>query len=167
MRVTNDGVVVSDLIAAVKAAIKQANVSAMDAERDLRVAAVQLVLNTVATRGAGGGVDFKVPFIGMPLKAGSKVGRQRTHTIDVTLTPGKLARFEIRDVDVQEALVEAIATIRGVIAAAADGDDPFELKAGSVELAFAITREGSVSFGVDGEMTDEITQTLCLELERV
>jgi hypothetical protein len=162
--VTDDGTAVDDLLAAVKAAIKQANISATDADRDLTVAQVRVTLNTVATRTAGGGVDFRVPFIGMKLKFGAKVTHQNTHTIDVTLIPGRLPQFEVRDTEVEQALVEAITTVRRIMAAGAHGDDPFDLQTGTIDLQFAVTRNGTVTFGVDADLTDEVTQTLHLEI---
>ena len=87
MRVTDDGVPVQDLVAAIKEAIKTANVSSTDADRDLRVGSVRLVLHTIATRSSGGSISFTVPFIGTEFKLGGKVTRQDTHEVEINLVP--------------------------------------------------------------------------------
>ena len=87
MKVTEDGVPVQDVIAAVKLAIKEANISATDEGRDLQVASVKLTLHALATRTIGGGLSFTVPFIGMPVRLGTKVTKSDTHEIEVNLTP--------------------------------------------------------------------------------
>ena len=70
MNVTEDGVPVPDLIAAVKRVIKTANVSATDQGRDLQVGSVSLILHAIATRSSGGGLNFYIPFIGMEVQFG-------------------------------------------------------------------------------------------------
>jgi len=87
MRVTDEGVPVRELIEAVKQAIKTANVSSTDLDRDLRVGSVQLALNVVAVRSLGGGLDFCVPFLGMSVKLGGKVTHHDTHRIEIGLVP--------------------------------------------------------------------------------
>jgi len=67
----------------------------------------------------------------------------------------------------EEALVNAITTIRDVMTEAAEGDDPWILWTGTVDLCFAITQTGTISLGVDGELASELTQTLRLELAPV
>lgn len=165
MRVTETGVPVGGLIDAVKAAVKEAGISATDSERALRVTSIQLVLHAVATMTAGAKLEFKIPFIGMEIKLGKAITRKDTHTIDITLVPPDLAsEHEIRGGDVDDVLVEAIETVTAVMAYAAGGDDPFLLKESTVELVFAITDTGSISLGVDGETSDEITHTLKITL---
>jgi hypothetical protein len=164
MDVTETGVAVSDVIDAVKNAVKLAGISAADPGRDLRVASMQLTLNTVATVTAGGGLDFRVPFVGMKLSIGTAVTRRDTHTVDMTLVPPDL-RHAVRDSAVETVLLEAIQTIRAAVARGAGGDDPFVLKAGTVELRFAITRDGSVTLGFNGEFSSEVAHTLRLSVE--
>jgi hypothetical protein len=72
VKVTEDGVPVQDVIAAVKLGIKGANVSATEEGRDLRVNSVKLILHALATRTIGGRLSFTVPFIGMPVRLGPK-----------------------------------------------------------------------------------------------
>jgi len=164
MKVTAEGVPVQDVIAAVKLAIKEANVSATDDGRDLRVGSVQLVLHVLATRALGGGLSFTVPFIGMPVRLGAKVTKSDTHEIEINLVPPGLEQEEIREAALDRVLVEAIETVRAVVASTAEGDDPFGLKDAKIILSFAVTAEGEISIGVDGSMSDEVTNTLVLSL---
>jgi hypothetical protein len=89
VKVTDQGVPVDTLIGVVKDSIKQAGVSRTSETRDMEVASVKLILDVVASKTAGGGLDFCVPFIGMKLRAGTKVTKKDTHTIDITLVPPK------------------------------------------------------------------------------
>ena len=59
-----NGVPVGDVVAAIKHAIKLANISVTDPGRDLAVTSVYLKLNTVATLTACGSLDFRVPSSG-------------------------------------------------------------------------------------------------------
>jgi hypothetical protein len=165
VKVTEDGVPVQDVIAAVKLAIKEANVSATDEERDLRVQSVKLVLHALATRTVGGGLNFTVPFIGMPVRLGTKVTKSDTHEIEINLIPpDQEAEHEVREASLDRALVDAIETVRTVVASTGDGDDPFALNDAKITLSFAITADGDISIGIDGNMTDEVTNTLVLAL---
>lgn len=47
---------------------------------------------------------------------------------------------------------------------ATDGDDPFVLNDAKIILSFAVTAEGDISIGIDGSMSDEVTQSLVLAL---
>jgi hypothetical protein len=164
VKVTSDGVSVDALISVIKDSIKQAGVSRTSQASDLQVASVQLILEVVASATAGGGLDLRLPFIGMKLRMGAKVTKKNTHTIDISLVPPQ--ERDARQVrgDVEEVLVNAIATIRDVMTRAAEGDDPWLLSAGTISISFAITKEGTVSLGVDGELTNELTHTLRLGL---
>jgi Trypsin-co-occurring domain 2 len=165
VKVTADGVPVQDVIAAVKLAIKEANVSATDEGRDLRVGSVNLVLHALATRSVGGGLSFTVPFIGMPVRFGAKVTRSDTHEIEINLAPpAQEPGEEVREASLDLVLVDSIETIRAVLAAAADGDDPFILNDAKITLSFAVTAEGEISIGMDGSMSDEVTHSLVLAL---
>jgi len=79
MEVSENGAAVDDVIGAVKDAIKIAGISSSNDNRDLRVTSVRLLLNTVASRTAGGGVDFRIPFLGMTLKIGGSLTTRDTH----------------------------------------------------------------------------------------
>jgi hypothetical protein len=165
MKVTDEGVPVDTLISVVKDSIKRAGVSRTSQTQDLRVASVQLILEVVAGKTAGGGLDFRVPFIGMKLSLGAKVTKKDTHTIDITLVPPKeRVTRQVRGGDVEDVLVNAIATIRDVMTRASEGDDPWVLSASTIDISFAITQAGTISLGVDGELSDEVTQILRLGL---
>jgi hypothetical protein len=165
MHVTEDGIPIEELIDTIKQAIKTASVSSTDLDRDLRVSSVQLILNAVAIRSLGGGLDFRIPFIGMQVKLGSKITKQDTHAIDISLMPPDLkGRPELRDSDIESVFVNAINTIRTAVASAATGDDPFILTQSSVNISFAVTAEGTISLGVDGDLSNELTHTLTLGL---
>ena len=168
MKVTDQGVPVDTLIGVIKDSIKQAGVSRTSETRDMEVASVKLILDVVASKTAGGGVDFCVPFIGMKLRAGTKVTKKDTHTIDITLVPPKdQGTRQVRGGEVQDVLVNAISTIRDVMTKAAEGDDPWLLSAGTIDLSFAVTQTGTISLGVDGELASEVTHTLRLGLAPV
>jgi len=47
---------------------------------------------------------------------------------------------------------------------AAGGRDPWVLSAGTVAISFGVTKEGVISVGVEGELTNEATNTLRLKL---
>ena len=165
MNVTENGVPVPDVIAAVKRAIKTANVSARDQERDLRVSSVRLVLHTIAVRSSGGGLNFHVPFIGMEVQLGGKLTMRDTHEIEINLTPPTEARrAEIRDSALDDVLVEAIETVRSAVASSATGDDPFVLNDSTIAISFAVTAEGYISIGVNGSLSRELTHSLNLVL---
>ena len=168
MKVTDQGVPVDTLIGVVKDSIKQAGVSRTSETRDMEVASVKLILDVVASKTAGGGLDLCVPFIGMKLRAGTKVTKKDTHTIDITLVPPKdQGTRQVRGGEVQDVLVNAISTIRDVMTKAAEGDDPWLLSAGTIDLSFAVTQTGTISLGVDGELASEVTHTLRLGLAPV
>ncbi|WP_203706692.1 trypco2 family protein [Asanoa iriomotensis] len=143
-------------------AVKTANVSG-STSRDLVVRSAQLTLNVVAASSGGGKIDFRVPVIGLKLSLGAKVARTDTHTITVTLVPPEPDEHEVRTGEVSRVLVEAIETIRRIIGAAADGPERMVMDSSSVELTFAVTEEGTISLGVDGELRDELTHTVKLE----
>jgi hypothetical protein len=165
MKVPDEGVPIDVLISVIKESIKEAGVSRTSATTDLRVGSVQLILEVVASKAAGGKLNFRVPFIGMKLSAGVKVTKKNTHTIDITLIPPEeRPDRQVRGGDVETVLVNAIATSRNVMISAAGGEDPWVLSASKVDISFAITRNGSISLGVDGELTDEVTHTLRLGL---
>src|SRR5580704_18908400 len=106
MKVTDEGVAVDTLISVVKDSIKQAGVSQTSPTRDLQVASVRLILEVVASKTAGGGLDFRVPFIGMKLSVGTKVTKKDTHTIDIALVPPKeTATRQVRGGEVEAVLV--------------------------------------------------------------
>ncbi|WP_199511214.1 trypco2 family protein [Nucisporomicrobium flavum] len=165
MDVIEDGVAVTDVIGTVKEVIVAAGMSQAQPGRDLRVAGVELTLHTVVTRSGGGGVDFRVPVLGLQLRLGRKLTRTDLHTVTISLVPPDLRdRVELRGVALQDALVEAIERIRAAVRSAATGDDPFELEESTVEMSFGVTDEGSIALGFEGNLSDDISHTLKLRL---
>jgi hypothetical protein len=61
-------------------------------------------------------------------------------------------------------LVEAIETVRSAVASSATGDDPFVLNDSTIAISFAVTAEGSISIGVNGSLSRELTHSLNLVL---
>jgi hypothetical protein len=124
VNVTEDGVPVEDVIQAVKQAIKTANVSVADRGRDLRVGSVRLTLHALATRATGGGLSLRIPFVGMEVQLGAKLTRRDTHEIEVNLTPAASEkRPELRDVNIEVALVEAMTHTLMLVLVPASGSD--------------------------------------------
>ena len=168
MKVTDDEVAIDDLIATIKAAIVAAGISETRADRDLRVSAIELTLNTVATRRAGGGVEFRVPVIGFPVKLGHKLSRAELHKLVIKLVPPPASSGpELRGPTAQGALVDAVEQIRAALAQAEGGDDPFVLAESSIEISFAVTSEGTISLGFDGGFDEAVTHVLKLTIVAV
>jgi hypothetical protein len=161
--ITEQGVPVDELIAVIKESIKEAGVSTTSDTRDIEVTSVRLILMVVASESIGGGLHFRVPFIGMEFSTGGKVSKQDTHTIDIELVPPTAQVRGVRG-DVEQTLVSAIQTIRAAAASAAIGDDPWVLHSGTVDISFVITKAGSISLGVEGELSNEVTHQLQLGL---
>lgn len=162
VKVAGDGVPVDELIRVIKASVKRAGVSSA---ADLQIASVQLILKVIAASTVGGGLNFRVPVLGMQLSVGGKITQQDTHTLDITLVPpAQPSSHELRDGDVEDAIVDAITTIRAVITSAAQGDDPWVLSTGTVDISFVVTETGTISLGVEGELAKEVTNTLRLGL---
>lgn len=165
MEITNQGVPVSTLVDSIKKSLKTAGISRNSGVGDLKVASIQLNLRVVATESAGGRFDLRVPFIGMKLTMGAKVTKQDTHSINITLVPSETdQQFRETRGDIETALVDAIATIRGVMASAAGGDEPWALSTSDVEITFVVTKEGTISIGAEGEFSGEVTNKLRLSL---
>ena len=120
----------------------------------------------MATRTAGGSVDFRVPLIGMRLNVGGTVTRQNSQLIEMTLVPDDSRLVETRGTAVDAALAEAIETVRATVARAAEGDDPFTLQDSAVELTFGVAADGTIALGIDGELKDEVTHTMRLTIAR-
>ena len=158
MKVTSGSVPADELITVIKNSLETAGVSP---SADLRVASVQLILRVVATTTIGGGLSFRVPVLGMQIRLGSTSTRQDTHILDIKLKPpSRPASRELRDGDVEEVLVDAISTIRAVISSAAEGQDPWILEVGTLDITFGVTEQGTICLVFEGELANEITHTL-------
>jgi hypothetical protein len=167
VRIIDGSVPVTELIGIIKNSIKRAGVSEASVGSGLRVATVQLVLTVIAISELGGGIDIRVPVVGLRMKIGAKSIRRNTHILDITLQPpDKSPGQELRDGNVEDTLVDAVTTIRNVVAGAAEGDDPWLLAAGIVDISFVISESGTLVLGVEGEINSEVTQTLRLGLTR-
>jgi hypothetical protein len=165
VKITSEGVPLDSLVEAVKASVRRAGVSRVSHPGDLQVASVQLILEAIASGTAGGGLDFRIPFIGMKLKLGTRVTKKDTHTIDMTLVPSADTGRQVREgKDVEATLVNAIIAIRTVTSRAAQGDDPWILSEATIDITFAITQTGTISIGADGELSGELTHTIRLQL---
>jgi hypothetical protein len=166
MDITKEGVAIDVLIGTIKKSLRRAGISQDASEGDLQVDSVQLVLNIVATESVGGRLDLCVPFVGMKLSMGAKVTKQDTHSITINLMPPEPSQ-RLRETrgDIETALVDAIDAIRSAMASAAEGDDPWILSTGEVELSFVITKQGSISLGAEGELSNEVTNKLLLALK--
>ncbi|WP_300607512.1 trypco2 family protein [Trebonia sp.] len=160
------GMPVDALIAEVKNALVLAGVTNANPAADLRVSSVQLILNVVATTTDGVKVNFRVPFIGADVGIGSTHTQHDTHTIDITLVPPSqlTSRAARSSGDFPRVLVAAIGRVRQTVVSAAGGEDPWALSTATVDISFGVTRDGSISVGVEGGMTSETTNTLRLTL---
>lgn len=159
------GIPVDDVIKDIKAAVSEASISTTNTERDLSVTEIQLGLNAVATTVTGGKLEFRIPVLGATLKAGRTITDRDTHAINITLKPPELSsQHETRGASVQIALLDAIHTIRTIIASATTEPDPFILKQTTIELSFVVNNDGSFAFGINGELSNEITQTIKITL---
>jgi hypothetical protein len=160
-----DSMPVEDMIASVKKAVALAGLSDTSPDRDLKVGSVHLTLRVVAAKAGGAQVSFRVPFIGMKLSGGVKVSKHNTHTVNMALrSTGAAAGHEVRGDVIGDALASAIKTIRAAMASAATGNEPWALSSGTVDLEFAVGRGGSISLGAEGDLSNEATHTLQLEL---
>lgn len=77
----------------------------------------------------------------MKFRAGTKVTGQDTHRIDMTLKPPDQHTRAVRGGNVEDALVDAIITIRTAMTYAAAREDPWDLSAGTVDITFGVTRQ--------------------------
>ena len=87
MRVTDQGVPVDELIRVVKDSVQAAGVSRTSQARDLQVTSVRLILEVVASKTAGGRLDFRVPVHRDEAPRRRHGNQEDTHTIDMTLVP--------------------------------------------------------------------------------
>jgi hypothetical protein len=163
MRLDDDGLAVEDLVGAVRRAAAQAAISDADAGRDMRITGLELTLHAVAKRDFGSKLEFRIPVIGMPISFGAKVTTHDTHKIKISLAPVATGH-EVRGGDVEETLVQAIETVRAVVARGLGDGDAFEHRSSEVELSFAVTDSGSIALVGTADLSGELTHTLKLTL---
>jgi hypothetical protein len=165
MHVDGEEVSAEAVVAVVKRSIERGNLAPAAEHSNLQVTAVDIELKVVTSRSLGGGLHFRVPVLGADVSMRGKSTRARTQTISITLVPPGIGTgHEIRDGDVEEALVEAVATVRRLMAAAAYGESPWLLGSGMVELEFGVTMSGGLVLGFESDRSDESSNKLKLTL---
>lgn len=162
MRVVDEAVDPAELISVIMDAITRAGVDSGPGAPV--VVSADISLQAVATHGAGGALEFRVPVIGAHLHFGAKREQRLAHTIEVSLVPDGEPRHEVRSGTVEDTLVEALEKIKKLIARAGTGEQPWRLVSGSVEVSFGVTSTGTLSLGVDASHRDETVNTLRLHL---
>ncbi|WP_436534891.1 trypco2 family protein [Actinoplanes sp. HUAS TT8] len=161
----HDGIAFVEIIAAIKKAVKKANLSAADLPRDLKITEVTVSTTAMARQTLGGGVELTVPFVGLKLGGNLERSWRSAQRVEITLVPpAPDEEIEVRGGNVEKALVEAISTVRAALSAAAGGEDPFVLKSSTVVLDFVVTDSGTIKIVGAGEAGDEETQTVTLKL---
>jgi hypothetical protein len=160
----DDGLPIEDLVTAVRRAAARAAIADADTGRDMRITALELTLHVVAKREAGAKLEFRIPVLGMPVSFGTRLTTRHTHQIKITLEPPERV-FEVRGGDdVEDTLVQAIETVRAVVARGLGDRDAFRLRSSEVELTFAVTGTGTIALVGTADLTDEVTHTLKLTL---
>ncbi len=165
MHLDDDGLAVEDLVTAVRRAAARASIAEADAGRDMRITGLELTLHVLAKRDHGARLEFRIPVLGLPITLGAKVTTQDTHKIKISLTPAAVPAHEVRGGDeVEDTLVQAIETVRAVVARGLGDQDAFTHQSSEVELTFAVTGTGAIALLGTADLTDEITHTLKLTL---
>lgn len=160
VHVDDDSAAFTDLISAVKAAVRAANRAGLG----LTVTELTLTAVVTATRASGAGIELRVPVVGARFGARKTYTDRRTQTVEITLVPPAAAGFEVRSSAAEQALLNALTTVQAALTAAAAGDDPFVLKSSVVALDFVITESGSVQIVGEGGLDDEVTHRLSVTL---
>jgi hypothetical protein len=125
---------------------------------------VELTIQTVLERGAGGALALNVPVLG-EVGGGGGVSRNQTQVVTLTLRPvEQIEAFDAGDVDVELRLTTAILDLRDAVRAAASSSPRFQLDSAAIELRFVVTREGHITLIARGERADEVTHTLTLHI---
>ncbi|MEU4159227.1 trypco2 family protein [Actinoplanes sp. NPDC026670] len=163
MDVDEDSAAFTDLIEAVKAAVKAANTDSTFS-RTMRVSQLTVIAAVAAKRTAGAGLQLRVPVVGTKLGTKIQHGRTDTQRIEIVLVPPPDDEFEVRSGSVQQLLFEAIQTVQATLTAAAAGDDPFQLQTSTVSLDFVVTDSGSVELLASGGIDDQASHTVKLTL---
>ena len=158
-----DGVDVEVVVQQVKQAIIQAHVSGPD--DDLVVTKVGLQLGNVSVRGAGIDAKLQIPVINKDVGGGWKTEWTSANTVDISLKPPKIAgKVHGLKEDLISDLARAIVVIRSAVRAGASGQPSFELDEATVELAFGVSNNGSITLLAKGEAGKTTTNTLKLVL---
>ncbi|GAA4976102.1 trypco2 family protein [Actinoplanes utahensis] len=163
MHVDDGTAAFTDLIAAVKAAVKAANTHATF-DRLLRVSELTLIVAITTKRSGGAGLQLRVPVVGTKLGGKYTHSRSDSQRVEIVLVPPPDDEFEVRGGTVEDTLLEAIRTVQATLAAAAAGDDPFLLQTSTVSLDFVVTDAGSVELIGSGALEDQAVHTVKLKL---
>lgn len=159
----NDTVDVEQVIQQVKRAIVDANLS--KPHGDLIVTRVGLQLSVVRKRGGGIDATWQVPVINKDVGGEWERKWTSSNTIDIALKPPDIAgAAQGLMPDISSELAVAIALIRSTVKAGAEGQPPFELGEGTVELIFGVSSDGSITLLGKGEAGKATSSTLKLSL---
>jgi hypothetical protein len=152
-----------EVVRQIKEAINAFQREAAAEGKGIEIKAVDLSLEAVALRDAGGQLKFTVPFVGLEVEIGGKLAKEQTQTINLTLFPTKQVE-EFSPPEIGPELLEGMRVIREAVRYAAEGEPRFDLREPKVELSFVVTKEGKVTLFVAGEMKDTITHKAKLTL---
>lgn len=160
-----DGVDVEDVVGQVKQAIIEANLSG-GPDDDLVVTKVDLRLSVVRVRGGGIDAKWQVPVINKDVGGGWETKWTSTNTVDVALTPPVIAgrAQALSERDIKSDIGRSIALVRSAVRAGALGQPRFELGGATVELAFGVSGDGTITFLAKGGASKETTNTLKITL---
>ena len=160
-----DGVDVEDVVGQVKQAIIEANLSG-GPDDDLVVTKVDLRLSVVRVRGGGIDAKWQVPVINKDVGGGWETKWTSANTVDVALTPPVIAgrAQALSERDIKSDIGRSIALVRSAVRAGALGQPAFELDEATVELAFGVSNDGSITFLAKGGASKETTNILNITL---
>jgi hypothetical protein len=120
----------------------------------LKITKVDLELQTVVTRAAGGGVTIKI------LSIEGHRTQETSQTIALSLVPSASAVTLMAGLD--EELIEAIEVVARATAEAADTNPAMELTEATITLALSMTDDGKVKLLVEGSGSREHSHTATL-----
>jgi hypothetical protein len=166
MPTDRDVVDVEEVIQQVKQSIVNANLSD-ESDNDLVVTEVDLKLSVVRKLEAGLDAKWQVPVINKEIGAKASRSWSSTNTVEIVLKPPDIAgtaQSLSAKIDIGQDLANAIVLIRSAVQAGATGQPPFGLNKATVELAFGVSNDGSITLLATGEAEKSTTNTLKLSL---
>lgn len=164
MDVQDSSVDVEDLIDSIKRGLSQADLTIPGRLRDLRIVGIGLELHVIARRSEGGGLRFRVPVIGIELLAGARTDSLATTTISLSLEPIERKDAAFKAPSFEAEIIQAVNTVRDTVRFAQGGRDPWVLRAGTIEIQFGVTKEGSLQLFLDRSVSSEHINTLTIEI---
>jgi hypothetical protein len=160
---------IDEVIRRVKEAVAtvQAEQAARAAETGvtIQVERVELMLRTVAQRGAGGNISLRIPVLGQELGGGVDISRQQLQTVELSLVPPAVVAKGIGKWDIKNELVGAILGIEEGVRKAAQTEPKFELGKAAVELNLVVGRDGRLSLIGEGSAGQETVHTVKVYLK--